>query len=130
MGKPELHLDVIGYGLLCVVAAHQVEITYGEVFKVLEARGIELGVGESRPGYGHQWCNPVKEVCCETARLNLQQDEPLLASLVRHADGTIGEGFATAYQIRYGIRLKPSQVQTVANAEARKCWAHFGRKGW
>lgn len=121
-------LGVIGYGLLCSVASHKrSHIAYREVFDTLEARGYDLGVGASRPGHGHHWCNPIKGVCCEVARINKENDEPLLACLVRGVDGVIGEGYATAVKIRYGITLTTdAQIQAHADAERVKCWAYYG----
>ena len=121
-----MSLDVIGYGLLVAVAAHKRDTTYGEVFDLLCARGIDLGVGASRPGNGQHWCNPIKGICCGTARINKAHGEPLLASLVRNAKGHIGEGYATAVRIRYGLFLTTdAAIQAHADAERVKCWAYF-----
>jgi hypothetical protein len=82
------------------------------------------------PLWAVRWCGPVKTVCCETAKINKDNDEPLLASLVRKATGEIGDGYATAVQLRYGITLDPTEIQAHADAEARKCWKYFGRRYW
>lgn len=125
MTIPTDQLAVIGYGLLTATAAQKLWITYGGAFNTLTGRGIDLDVGASRPGRGHHWCDPIKGICCASAERNKLHGEPLLASLVRDADGTIGVGFATAYQIRYGVVIAPADVQRLADEEAAKCWTYF-----
>lgn len=127
-------LGLVGYGLLCSVASHMIEITYGEVWHVLTDREL-IDTGDSEPGRGHHWVDPVKGVCVETARVNLANGEPLLASLVRLSDGRIGDGYVTAVEIRYGraaaLKLDtPEKIQAHADLEARLCWRYFGRNGW
>jgi hypothetical protein len=121
-------LAVIGYGLLASVASHKRDfIGYGESRDLLVGRGVDILCGASRPGHGQNWCGPIKGMCCEVARINLANNEPLLACLVRRKDGTIGKGYATAVEIRYGITLSSwAQIQAHADAERVKCWAYFG----
>jgi hypothetical protein len=115
------NLPIRGYGLLAAVASHKQYISYGEVYDKIGAR-----LGWRARWNGHSWCAPVKTICCATAEINKAHDEPLLASLVRHADGSIGVGYKTAVKIRYGIDLPNNQIQAHANAEAAQCWAYFG----
>ena len=115
------NLPVRGYGLLAAVASHKQFISYGEVYDILGAR-----LGWRARWSGHSWCDPVKGVCCASAQINRENGEPLLASLVRHKDGTIGKGYATAVHIRYGTVLADDKIQADADAEAAKCWTYFG----
>ena len=115
-------LNIVGYGILAAVASHKAMITYRQIYEILAARGRERW-------NAHSWSNPVKVICCETARMNKQNGEPLLASLVRRAEpgDPIGKGYAAAVEIRYGIKLTDlDEIQKHADAEAEKSWQYFG----
>jgi hypothetical protein len=119
-------LPVIGYGLLVSVASQKRwGIGYGEVYDIVGAR-----LGWPQRWNGHGWCGPVKGICCEAARINRLNGEPLLASLVRRKDGSIGDGYVTAVEIRYGVTeaaklTTDAAIQAHADAERAKCWAYF-----
>jgi hypothetical protein len=121
MTKP--NIPVVGYGLLASVASQKLLfISYGHVYDILSERFYWR-----ERWNGHNWCDPVKGVCCDVARINRENNEPLLSCLVRRKDGTVGMGYMTAAEIRYGQTLGGrDEIQVHADREREKCWSYFG----
>ena len=92
-------------------------ITYADLAKaaVQEASGIRTGSA---------FRNWIGRVLGSVARHPDRPDEPMLTSLVVHADGTIGPGYAEPVAERDGA--VPEDLELHAAAERHACYRYFG----
>jgi hypothetical protein len=99
-----------------IAQTYSAYVTYSELAEaVQEASGIRTGVP-----FRH-W---VGQVLGSVARSPLKPGEPMLTSLVVHADGTVGAGYGIPVAERDDIT--PVDLDMHAAAERLACYRYFG----